>query len=178
MSLLYSVMVLKAMKNCLKKNCLEKHFCQKKNLWKKFFEVRKFSKVPKFRNVPKFMWKAILHFGHKLLRSETLRYLSAIWDWVGSLSLGQSGRCDEHWPFRPTPNGHRPLETGGQLRLLQRLISNNQWSPYYRVNLNTAFGSTDFKMGIRSREAMSQLKSVLVGKQWHSLIIYYEPDFV
>ena len=31
-SLLYSVMVLKAMKNCLKKNCQEKHFCQKKSL--------------------------------------------------------------------------------------------------------------------------------------------------
>ena len=25
-----------------------------------------------------------------------------------------------HWPFRPTPNGHQPPETGGHLKLLQR----------------------------------------------------------
>ena len=25
-----------------------------------------------------------------------------------------------HWPLRPTPNGHRPPETGGKLGLLQR----------------------------------------------------------
>ena len=24
------------------------------------------------------------------------------------------------WPFRPMPNGHRPPETGGHLKLLQR----------------------------------------------------------
>ena len=27
-----------------------------------------------------------------------------------------------HWPFRPAPNGRRPPETGGQLRLLQRIM--------------------------------------------------------
>ena len=29
-----------------------------------------------------------------------------------------------HWPFRPTPNGRRPAETGGQLKLLQRQARN------------------------------------------------------
>ena len=45
---------------------------------------------------------------------------SAISDWVGGLSLGLNGQCIEHWPSEPTPNGHRPSETGGHLGLLHR----------------------------------------------------------
>ena len=40
-------MVLKAMKNSLKKNCQEKHFCQKKIFGKSFL---KFGNIPKFQS--------------------------------------------------------------------------------------------------------------------------------
>ena len=51
---------------------------------------------------------------------------SAIWDWVGSLSLGLNGQWGKCGPFGPTPNGHRPSETGGHWRLLQRTIGTSQ----------------------------------------------------
>ena len=41
-------------------------------------------------------------------------------NWVGRLSLGLNGRR----PFRPTPNGRRPPETGSNLKPLQRHVSN------------------------------------------------------
>ena len=37
---------------------------------------------------------------------------------IGRLSLGLGHRR----PFRPTPNGRRPPETGGHLKLLQRSL--------------------------------------------------------
>ena len=52
--------------------------------------------------------------------TQTLRALLVIWDWVGSLSLGQCGRCCKRRPFRPAWNGRRPPDTGGHVLLLQR----------------------------------------------------------
>ena len=44
--------------------------------------------------------------------------VSAISDWVGSLSLGLNGQSAEHQPSEPVPNGRRPSETGGHCTLL------------------------------------------------------------
>ena len=54
--------------------------------------------------------------------------VSAISDWVGSLSLGLNGQCSLCWPSVPIPNGRLPSETGGHISLLQRFL--------FKVNKN------------------------------------------